>query len=143
MEFTKDFFLMKNSILGFGDMFIYLYICRSHSFIDRKIYSNYICIIDSLFVLGMVQINNVGWAILEQFSRKILLLAPNTICCTQVNYDYCVCRHNFNCNNHNGSRAHAANKRAWRWSRDLRKIFFFSRRWNIAYLSYIIFKNKI
>ena len=41
---------------------------------------------------------------------------------------YCVCKHN--CSSHNGSRAHAANKRAWRWSRErFAKDTFFSRRW--------------
>ena len=48
-----------------------LHICRPRSLVDREIRSTYTCIVDSLPVLGMVQINNVGWAILEQVSRKI------------------------------------------------------------------------
>ena len=45
-----------------------------------------------------------------------------------MNCGYRVCKHN--CSSHNGSRAHAANKRAWRWSRErFAKETFFSRRW--------------
>ena len=33
-----------------------------------------------------------------------------------MNCGYRVCKHN--CSSHNGSRAHAANKRVWRWSRE-------------------------
>ena len=114
---------------------MHLHICRPRSLVEREIRSTYTCIIDSLPVLGLVQTNNVGWAILEQVSRKIRerpakdqgacckvprwqgrLPALDTTCCTQVNCDYRVCKHN--CSSHNGSRAHAANKRAWRWSRE-------------------------
>ena len=50
---------------------MHLHICRPRSLVEREIRSTYTCIIDSLPVLGLVQINNVGWAILEQVSRKI------------------------------------------------------------------------
>ena len=54
-----------------GGMPVHLHICRPRSLVDRDIRSTYTCIIDSLPVLGMVHIKNVGWAILEQVSRKI------------------------------------------------------------------------
>ena len=50
---------------------MHLHICRPRSLVDREIRSTYTCSIDFLPVLGMVQINKVGWAILGQVSRKI------------------------------------------------------------------------
>ena len=49
---------------------MHLHICRPRSLVDREIRSTYTCIIDSLPVLGMVQINNVGWAIFEQVRER-------------------------------------------------------------------------
>ena len=54
-----------------GGMPVHLHICRPRPLVAREIRSTYTCIIDSLPVLGMVQINNVGWTNLEQVSRKI------------------------------------------------------------------------
>ena len=54
-----------------GGMPVHLHICRPRSLVDREIRRTYTFIIDSLPVLGMVQINHVGWAILGQVSRKI------------------------------------------------------------------------
>ena len=69
--------LRERSAMEFGDgvrdggLPVHLHICRPRSLVDREIRSTYTCILDSLPALGMVQINNVGWAILEQVSRKI------------------------------------------------------------------------
>ena len=41
-----------------GGMPVHLHICRPRSLVDREIRSTYTCIIDSLPVLGMVQINS-------------------------------------------------------------------------------------
>ena len=49
---------------------MHLHICRPRYLMEREICNTYTCIIDSLLVLGFVQINNVSWAILEQVSRK-------------------------------------------------------------------------
>ena len=49
---------------------MHLHMCRPRSLVEREIRSTYTCIIDSLPVLGWVQINNVGWAILEKVSPK-------------------------------------------------------------------------
>ena len=64
MEFAKETYFFAK------DMPVHLHICRPRSLVDREIRSTYTCSIDFLPVLGMVQINNVGWAILEQVSRK-------------------------------------------------------------------------
>ena len=47
-----------------GGMPVHLHYCRPRSLVDREVRSTYTCVVDSLPVLGMVQINNVGWAIL-------------------------------------------------------------------------------
>ena len=127
---------------------MHLHICRPRSLVEREMRSTYTCIIDSLPVLGLVQINNVGCfakdprktgerpgSLLQGSAhrRQTQVARANDgdclhLICTQVNCDYRVCKHN--CSSHNGSRAHAANKRAWRWSRErFAKETFFSRRW--------------
>ena len=72
MEFAKETYFFSRKIPRWilGGMPVHLHICRPRSLVDREIRRTYTCIIDSLPVLGMVQINNVGWAILEQVSRK-------------------------------------------------------------------------
>ena len=61
MEFAKEvYFSRKIPRWILGSMPVHLHICRPPSLVDREIRRTYTCIIDSLPVLGMVQINNVG-----------------------------------------------------------------------------------